>query len=46
LRPTGKALFGGVLIDVPAHRAFVKTDSLVEVIDVQGPRCIVKQVGS
>ena len=46
LRPTGKALFGGVLIDVTAHCAFVKTDSLVEVIDVQGPRFIVKRVGS
>jgi membrane-bound ClpP family serine protease len=46
LRPTGKALLGGVLIDVTAHRAFVKTDSLVEVIDVQGPRFIVKRVWS
>ena len=46
LRPTGKAQFGGLLIDVTADRAFVETDSLVEVIDVQGPRVIVKRVGS
>ena len=46
LRPTGKARFGGLLIDVTADRAFVETDSLVEVIDVQGPRVIVKRVGS
>jgi membrane-bound serine protease (ClpP class) len=46
LRPTGKAQFGGLLIDVTADRSFVETDSLVEVIDVQGPRVIVKKVGS
>jgi membrane-bound serine protease (ClpP class) len=46
LRPTGKAQFGGLVIDVTADRAFVETDSLVEVIDVQGPRVIVKRVGS
>jgi membrane-bound serine protease (ClpP class) len=45
LRPTGKARFGGLLIDVTADGAFVETDSLVEVIDVQGPRVIVKRVG-
>jgi membrane-bound serine protease (ClpP class) len=46
LRPTGKAQFGGLVIDVTADRAFVESDSLVEVIDVQGPRVIVKRVGS
>jgi membrane-bound serine protease (ClpP class) len=46
LRPTGKARFGGYLIDVTADGAFVDTDSLVEVVDVQGPRVIVKKVGS
>jgi membrane-bound serine protease (ClpP class) len=46
LRPTGKARFGGLLIDVTADGAFVETDNLVEVIDVQGPRVIVKKVGS
>jgi membrane-bound serine protease (ClpP class) len=46
LRPTGKARFGGLLIDVTADGAFVETDNLVEVVDVQGPRVIVKKVGS
>jgi membrane-bound serine protease (ClpP class) len=46
LRPTGKAQFGGLVIDVTADRAFVETDSLVEVVDVQGPRVIVKRVGA
>jgi membrane-bound serine protease (ClpP class) len=46
LRPTGKARFGGLLIDVTADGAFVETDNLVEVVDVQGPRVIVKRVGS
>jgi membrane-bound serine protease (ClpP class) len=46
LRPTGKAQFGGLLIDVTALGAFVETDNLVEVVDVQGPRVIVKRVGS
>ena len=46
LRPTGKARFGGYLIDVTADGAFVDTDNLVEVVDVQGPRVIVKKVGS
>jgi len=46
LRPTGKARFGGYLIDVTADGAFVETDNLVEVVDVQGPRVIVKKVGS
>jgi membrane-bound serine protease (ClpP class) len=44
LRPTGKARFGGMLIDVSAVGAFVETDTLVEVLDVQGPRVIVKRV--
>jgi membrane-bound serine protease (ClpP class) len=46
LRPTGKARFGGYLIDVTADGAFVEADSLVEVVDVQGPRVIVKKVGN
>jgi membrane-bound serine protease (ClpP class) len=44
LRPTGKARFGNLLIDVTAAGAFVETDSLVEVVDVQGARVIVKRV--
>jgi membrane-bound serine protease (ClpP class) len=46
LRPTGKARFGGYLIDVTADGAFVEADNLVEVVDVQGLRVIVKKVGS
>ncbi len=44
LRPTGKARFGNLQIDVIATGGFVETDTLVEVIDVQGTRVIVKQV--
>ncbi len=46
LRPTGKARFGNMLIDVTAAGFFVEPDNLVEVVDVQGPRVIVKKVGS
>lgn len=45
LRPTGKARFGEMLIDVTADGFFIEPDSLVEVIDVQGSRVIVKQLG-
>jgi membrane-bound serine protease (ClpP class) len=44
LRPTGKARFGNLLIDVSAVGAFVEPDTLVEVVDVQGARVIVKKV--
>ncbi len=44
LRPTGKARFGNLKIDVMAAGGFVETDSLVEVVDVQGTRVIVKPV--
>jgi membrane-bound serine protease (ClpP class) len=44
LRPTGKARFGNLLIDVTAAGAFVEPDSLVEVVDVQGTRVIVKRM--
>jgi membrane-bound serine protease (ClpP class) len=46
LRPTGKARFGELLIDVTADGFFIEPDSLVEVIDVQGSRVTVKRVGS
>jgi membrane-bound serine protease (ClpP class) len=46
LRPTGKARFGNLLIDVTADGFFIEPDSLVEVVDVQGARVIVKQLGS
>jgi len=44
LRPAGKARFGGLLIDVTTGGAFVEPDTLVEVVDVQGARAIVKKV--
>jgi membrane-bound serine protease (ClpP class) len=44
LRPTGKARFGNLQIDVMASGSFVEPDTLVEVVDVQGARVIVKQV--
>jgi membrane-bound serine protease (ClpP class) len=46
LRPAGKARFGSHLIDVTAAGMFVEPDTLVEVVDVQGTRVIVKRVGS
>jgi len=46
LRPSGKARFGNVLIDVTATGVFVEPDNLVEVVDVQGSRVMVKRVGS
>lgn len=44
LRPTGKARFGEMLVDVTADGFYIEPDSLVEVIEVQGPRVIVKRV--
>jgi membrane-bound serine protease (ClpP class) len=44
LRPTGKARFGSLHIDVMASGGYVEPDTLVEVIDVQGSRVIVKRV--
>ncbi len=45
LRPTGKARFGGgLVIDVSSTAGYVEPDSLVEVVDVQGPRVVVKKV--
>jgi membrane-bound serine protease (ClpP class) len=44
LRPTGKARFGNLLIDVTADGFFVESDSLVKVVDVQGTRVIVKKL--
>ena len=46
LRPTGKARFGSLLLDVTAGDRFVDPDSLIEVVDVQGSRVIVKKIGS
>jgi membrane-bound serine protease (ClpP class) len=44
LRPAGKARFGNVVLDVTAAGMFVEPDSLVEVVDVQGSRIIVKKM--
>ncbi len=44
LRPSGKARFGELLIDVTADGFFIEPDSLVEVVDVHGARVIVKQM--
>lgn len=43
LRPTGKARFGNLLLDVTADNFYIEPDSLVEVVDVQGTRVIVKK---
>lgn len=44
LRPTGKARFGELLVDVTADGFYIEPNSLVQVIDVQGIRVIVKRV--
>jgi len=44
LRPAGKARFGSLLLDVRADGFFIERDALVEVVDVQGLRVIVKPV--
>ena len=44
LRPSGKARFGALLIDVTADGVFIEPDSLVEVIDVQGSKVVVKRL--
>jgi membrane-bound serine protease (ClpP class) len=44
LRPTGKARFGELLVDVTADGFYIEPNSLVQVVEVQGPRVIVKRV--
>ncbi|MCA1684957.1 MAG: serine protease, partial [Planctomycetia bacterium] len=44
LRPTGKARFGELLVDVTADGFYIEPDSLVEVVEVQGARVIVKRM--
>lgn len=46
LRPTGKARFGGLLVDVSSDGYYIEPDSLVEVIDVQGGKVIVRRLGA
>ena len=45
LRPSGKARFGDLLIDVTSDGPFIEPGSLVEVIDVHGSRVTVKRLG-
>ena len=44
LKPSGKARFGKLLVDVRADGYYIERDSLIEVIDVQGMKVIVKPV--
>ncbi len=44
LRPTGKARFGELLVDVTADGFFIEPGCLVEVVEVQGARVIVRKV--
>lgn len=46
LRPSGKARFGELLIDVTGDGFFIEPDSLVEVVEVQGSRVTVKRLGN
>jgi len=46
LRPSGRARFGEMLVDVTSSGFFIEADSLVEVLEVQGSRVVVKKVGS
>jgi membrane-bound serine protease (ClpP class) len=42
LRPTGKARFGELLVDVTADGFYIEPETLVEVVDVQGSRVVVR----
>ena len=44
LKPSGKARFGSLLVDVRAEGLYIQRDALIEVIEVQGMRVIVKPV--
>ena len=44
LKPSGKARFGKLLIDVMADGYYIDRDALIEVIDVQGMKVIVKPI--
>jgi membrane-bound serine protease (ClpP class) len=44
LRPSGKAKFGDLLLDVTSDGDYIEPDRLVEVVDVQGNRIVVKRV--
>ena len=42
LRPTGKAKFGDLLLDVMADGVFIEPNSLVEVVEIRGQNVIVR----
>lgn len=42
LRPTGKARFGELLVDVTADGFYIEPETPVEVVDVQGSRVVVR----
>jgi len=44
LKPTGKARFGKMLVDVLADGYYIDRDVLIEVVDVQGMKVIVKPI--
>lgn len=44
LKPSGKAQFGNLLVDVRADGFFIERGTLIEVVEVQGLRVIVKPV--
>ncbi len=44
LKPSGKARFGKLLVDVQADGYYIERDALIEVIDVQGMKVIVKPI--
>ncbi len=44
LRPSGKARFGELLVDVTADGFFIEANQPVEVVEVRGSRVIVKRV--
>ncbi len=44
LRPSGKARFGELLVDVTADGFFIEPDRMIQVVDVQGARVIVKAI--
>ena len=44
LRPSGKARFGEMLLDVTADGAFIDPNTAVEVIEIRGAQVVVKRV--
>lgn len=44
-RPSGKARFGELLVDVTADGFYLEADTPVEVIEVRGTRAFVKRIG-